>query len=87
MSQPPETSATRTGYVTLVGRPHAGLGDEALHQAGQRVWQILPLTIPDHTGSPYSSSSSMAGNWLMVLTTADRASVSAEFKDLINEEL
>jgi 4-alpha-glucanotransferase len=37
-----------------------------LHQAGQRVWQILPLTIPDHTGSPYSSSSSMAGNWLLV---------------------
>ena len=28
-----------------------------------------------------------AGNWLMVLTTADRASVSAEFKDLINEEI
>lgn len=28
-----------------------------------------------------------AGNWLMVLTTADRASVSADFKDIINEEL
>ena len=28
-----------------------------------------------------------SGNWLMVLTTADRASVSAEFKDLINEEI
>ncbi len=28
-----------------------------------------------------------AGNWLMLLTTADRASVSAEFKNLINEEI
>lgn len=37
-----------------------------LHLAGQRYWQILPLTIPDQTGSPYASRSSRALNWLLI---------------------
>lgn len=48
------------------------LGDQAysfidwLHRAKQHRWQILPLTIPDITGSPYSSLSGEAGNWLLI---------------------
>ncbi|MBI4092294.1 MAG: 4-alpha-glucanotransferase [Candidatus Kerfeldbacteria bacterium] len=34
--------------------------------AGQRYWQVLPLMMPDVVGSPYSSSSAFAGNWLLV---------------------
>lgn len=37
-----------------------------LHRAGQRHWQVLPLTIPDSTGSPYASLSGEAGNWLLI---------------------
>lgn len=37
-----------------------------LHRARQRAWQILPLSIPDSTGSPYASLSSAAGNWLFI---------------------
>lgn len=37
-----------------------------LAAAGQRYWQVLPLTIPDHVGSPYASASAMAGNWLLI---------------------
>jgi 4-alpha-glucanotransferase len=37
-----------------------------LQKAGQRYWQILPLTIPDETGSPYASPSAMAGNWMLI---------------------
>lgn len=37
-----------------------------LKQAHQSYWQVLPLTIPDSVGSPYSSSSALAGNWLFI---------------------
>ncbi len=37
-----------------------------LHSAGQKRWQILPLTIPDNTGSPYASPSAFAGNWMLI---------------------
>ncbi len=37
-----------------------------LEKAGQHYWQILPLTIPDETGSPYASPSAMAGNWMLI---------------------
>lgn len=37
-----------------------------LARAGQRAWQILPLSIPDSTGSPYASLSGEAGNWLLI---------------------
>lgn len=48
------------------------LGQEAyhfvdwLHRARQHRWQVLPLTIPDSTGSPYASLSGEAGNWLLI---------------------
>jgi 4-alpha-glucanotransferase len=54
---------------------HGGIGDlgpEAYHfvdwlaASGQRYWNILPLSIPDSTGSPYASLSSAAGNWLNI---------------------
>lgn len=44
------------------------LGDEAFHfidflaAAGQKVWQILPLTPPGDGNSPYLSKSAFAGN-------------------------
>ena len=39
---------------------------KALAQHGIGVWQILPLSPPDGTGSPYSSPSSFAINpWLL----------------------
>jgi 4-alpha-glucanotransferase len=50
------------------------LGDEAvdfvefLRRAGQRVWQVLPLTPPDAERSPYSSESAFAGSPLLVST-------------------
>ncbi|MBI4090108.1 MAG: 4-alpha-glucanotransferase [Candidatus Kerfeldbacteria bacterium] len=37
-----------------------------LAAAGQRLWQVLPLTVPDDVGSPYASSSAMAANWLLI---------------------
>ena len=46
------------------------LGPEAyafvafLHDAGQRVWQVLPLIPTAHGHSPYSSISTFAGNRL-----------------------
>ena len=33
-----------------------------LEKAGQTLWQILPLNIPDYFGSPYQSASAFAGN-------------------------
>lgn len=48
------------------------LGPEAyrfidfLHSSGQKLWEVLPLTIPDTHGSPYASSSSMAGSWVLI---------------------
>lgn len=37
-----------------------------LRAAGQRYWQVLPLTLPDSVGSPYASPSGMAGNWMFI---------------------
>ena len=37
-----------------------------LHAAGQGVWAILPLLIPDMLGSPFLSVSAFAGNWLLI---------------------
>ncbi len=37
-----------------------------LFEAGQSVWQILPLTIPDPTHSPYASPSAFAGDPLLI---------------------
>jgi 4-alpha-glucanotransferase len=37
-----------------------------LAAAGQRVWEVLPLLVPDEYGSPYASLSSFALNWMLV---------------------
>ncbi len=58
---------------SLPGR--SGIGDlgpvaydfvDWLAAAGQRFWQVLPITLPDHVGSPYASLSSLAGNWRLI---------------------
>ncbi len=68
--------------------PGGRLGDEAyryvdwLAAAGQSWWQILPLTPPDETGSPYFSASAFAG-WPGLLADP-RARVSAgEIEDFV----
>ncbi|HEX7069226.1 MAG TPA: 4-alpha-glucanotransferase [Rhodothermales bacterium] len=52
------------GIGDLGSGAHAFL--DYLHRAGQRVWQVLPLVPVDNGGSPYSSSSTFAGNPLFV---------------------
>src|ERR1043165_2460337 len=48
------------------------LGDEArafidfLHEAGQTLWQVLPLTPTGYGDSPYQSISAFAGNTLLI---------------------
>lgn len=37
-----------------------------LRDGGFKAWQVLPLTIPDHHGSPYKSVSAFAGNTLLL---------------------
>lgn len=37
-----------------------------LQQAGQQVWQVLPLQPPDCHGSPYAASSAFAGDPMLV---------------------
>ena len=41
-----------------------------LAEAGQSLWQILPLTPVDFTGSPYQSASAFAGNPLLISPAA-----------------
>ena len=51
------------------------LGKEAyrfaqlLAGAGQRIWQVLPLTICDYVNSPYASPSAFAAVANAILTT------------------
>jgi len=46
---------------------------ELLREAGQRYWQVLPLspTAPEHDNSPYSGLSAFAGSPLMVSLERD----------------
>ena len=37
-----------------------------LEQAGQRLWQVLPLNPPDRSGSPYCSPGAFAGNTALI---------------------
>jgi 4-alpha-glucanotransferase len=37
-----------------------------LCESGQRIWQVLPLSPPGYGDSPYQSTSSMAGNPLLI---------------------
>ncbi|RMG55826.1 MAG: 4-alpha-glucanotransferase [Gammaproteobacteria bacterium] len=46
---------------------------ELLQRGGFRAWQMLPMNIPDHTGSPYQSCSAFAADpaWLAEDETED----------------
>lgn len=46
--------------------PNAFAWVDHLHTAGQRWWQGLPLGPTGYANSPYQSSSSFAGNWLLI---------------------
>lgn len=37
-----------------------------MHDAGQTIWSILPLLVPDHVGSPFTPQSAFAGNWMLI---------------------
>ncbi|GIW98100.1 MAG: 4-alpha-glucanotransferase [Pirellulaceae bacterium] len=61
-------------HITSLPGPF-GVGDlgegvdqflQFMEQAGQSVWQILPLSPPLYGNSPYSSSSAFAGNPLLI---------------------
>lgn len=61
-------------HISSLPSPY-GIGDfgmetfrfvDFLSKSGQKIWQILPLTIPDSIGSPYASPSAFAGNWLLI---------------------
>lgn len=61
-------------HVSSLPSPY-GIGDlgpeayrflDFLSDAGQRIWQVLPLVPVDRGGSPYSSSSTFAGNPLFI---------------------
>lgn len=69
----PRSSGVLLHITSLSGEPDTGdLGDQAyqfvdfLAAAGQRVWQILPLSPPAEGNSPYSAYSAFAGNPLMI---------------------
>jgi 4-alpha-glucanotransferase len=76
MNIPRERAAGILMHITSLPSPF-GIGDlgpeafsfaEFLHRAGQKYWQILPLTpiSQDQQFSPYSSISSLAGNSLLI---------------------
>lgn len=69
----------------LTSLPDGRLGQSArdfvdwLVLAGQSIWQVLPLTVPDHAGSPYASPSAFAASPALLEDPA--APVSAEELD------
>jgi 4-alpha-glucanotransferase len=52
---------------------------DKLAEAGQKYWQILPLTPTSYGGSPYGSLSAFAGN-TDLLTQNDQSKVDANFR-------
>jgi 4-alpha-glucanotransferase len=62
----PTSLATPCGIVDL--GPEAYRFVDFLSEAGQTLWQILPLTPtdPKHNNSPYHSTSALAGNPLLI---------------------
>ncbi|TWU16968.1 4-alpha-glucanotransferase [Allorhodopirellula heiligendammensis] len=69
----PRSSGVLLHITSLPGEPGTGdLGEQAyrfvdfLAAAGQKVWQILPLSPPAEGNSPYSAYSAFAGNPLMI---------------------
>lgn len=61
-------------HLTSLSSPFGSgdFGDEArafidfLHQAGQSLWQVLPLGPTGYGDSPYQSISAFAGNTLLI---------------------
>jgi 4-alpha-glucanotransferase len=77
MAEPSATISGRASGILLhpTSLPGPGIGDlgapaEAfvgwLHDAGQRLWQVLPLVAVDDGGSPYNGLSAFAGNPLLL---------------------
>jgi 4-alpha-glucanotransferase len=70
------TERRRSGVLlhptSLPGGPIGTLGDEAfrfvdwLKEAGQGLWQMLPLVAVNEGGSPYNGLSAMAGNTFLL---------------------
>ena len=70
------TDRRRSGVLlhptSFPGGPIGTLGDEAfrfvdwLKEAGQGLWQVLPLVAVDEGGSPYNGLSAMAGNTFLL---------------------
>src|SRR5215472_17625612 len=60
---------------------------EFLRDAGQNLWQVLPLTATGYNNSPYSGISAFAGNELMISLErlADRGWISKEALGFIPE--
>lgn len=82
------TAERRAGVLLHASSlPGGRLGTEAfafvdwLAAAGQSWWQVLPLTPPDASGSPYASPSAFAG-WAGLLEHPSAAVSAAERADL-----
>ncbi len=82
------TAERRAGVLLHASSlPGGRLGPEAfafvnwLAAAGQSWWQVLPLTPPDASGSPYASPSAFAG-WAGLLERPDAPVSAAERADL-----
>jgi 4-alpha-glucanotransferase len=66
------TSGVLLHPTSFPGGPVGTLGGEALRwidwlrEAGQGLWQVLPLVAVDEGGSPYNGLSAMAGNTLLL---------------------
>lgn len=63
---------------------------DVMQDAGLRVWQMLPLVIPDHTGSPYQSCSAFAVDPALLSAdttpTRDVVGQAAEFEAFMHRE-
>lgn len=59
------TSLPSSGGIGDLGPAAYGFAD-FLHTAGQRIWQVLPLSPVGYGNSPYAALSAMAGNPLLV---------------------
>jgi len=69
MTSSPVTNPRSSGVqLHVTSLPGGRLGDEArgfvdwLAAAGQSVWQVLPVSVPDQHGSPYKSPSAFAAS-------------------------
>ena len=72
LSAYPRSAGVLLHPTSLEGRGTGDLGDAAyrwvewLAEAGQSLWQLLPLVAVSEGGSPYNGLSAMAGNPLLL---------------------